>query len=133
MKKVKQISVCLENVRGSLAHFSKCLADRNINILAISVAETVEMGVVRLVVDKPEVATQMIDECCPLTYAVRDVLLLDLPNEAGALAKAADKLASNRVNVEFVYGSASPDAKKPYVVMGVRNVDRAMSALRGRK
>ena len=133
MRKVKQISVSLENKPGNLAHFCGCLADRNINIIAISVAETTEQGVVRMVVDKPSAALKMLDEYCPLTYAETDVLLVDLPNKVGALTKLADKLAAKRVNVNFVYGSTGPGGKKSYIVIGAANIKTVAKALRSKK
>lgn len=129
MRKAKQISVSLENRPGRLAHLCRCLAERNINIIAISVAETTEQGVVRLIVDKPASALKMLDECGPMTYAETDVLLVDLPNRVGALTKLADKLAAKRVNVSFVYGSAGPGGKKSYIVVGTPNVEKAARAL----
>ena len=133
MKKARQISVSLQNKPGSLAHFCGCLAERNINIIAISVAETTEQGVVRMVVDKPASALKMLNEYCPLTYSETDVLLIDLPNEVGALAQLANKLATRKVNVNFVYGSTGLGVKKSYIVVGAANVGAATRALRSRK
>jgi hypothetical protein len=133
MKKARQISVGLENKPGRLAHFCGCLAERNINIIAISVAETTEQGVVRMVVDKPASAVKMLKEYCPLTYSETDVLLIDLPNEVGALAQLANKLSARKVNVNFVYGSTGLGAKKSYIIVGAKNIDAAARALRSRK
>ena len=133
MRKVKQISVSLENKPGRLAHFCGCLADKKINIIAISVAEITEQGVVRMVVDKPASALKMLDKCCPLTYAETDVLLVDLPNRVGALAKLVDKLAAKKVNVNFVYGSTCPGGKKSHIVVGTPNIEAAAKALRSKK
>lgn len=133
MKKAKQISVSLENKPGRLAHFCGCLAERNINIIAISVAETTEQGVVRMVVDKPANALKMLNEYCPLTYSQTDVLLVELPNEVGALAKLADKLTARRININFVYGSTGLGAKKSYIVVGASNINAAAKALQSKK
>lgn len=133
MRKAKQISVCLENKPGRLASFCQYLAKRKINIIAISVAETTEQGVVRMVVDKPAAAMKAIAECGPLTCAQMDVLLVDLPNKVGALAKAAGKLAAKRINVSFVYGSTGDGGGKTYIVVGTPNIESAARALRSRK
>jgi len=133
MKKAKQISVSLENKPGRLAHFCGCLAERNINIIAISVAEATEQGVVRMVVDKPANALKILNEYCPLTYTETDVLLVELPNEVGALAKLVDKLAAKRINVNFVYGSMGLGAKKSCIVIGAINIDAAVRALQNKK
>jgi hypothetical protein len=133
MKKAKQISVSLENKPGRLGRLCKCLAQKKINIMAISVAETSEQGVVRMVVDKPAVALKAIAECGPMTCTETDVLLIDLPNKVGALAKMTDKLAAKKVNVNFVYGSTSLAGGKDYIVVGASNIEAVARALRNKK
>jgi hypothetical protein len=133
MRKAKQISVCLENKPGRLARFCQCLAKKKVNIIAISVAETTEQGVVRMVVDKPAVALKTIAECGPMTCAQTDVLLVDLPNKVGVLGELAAKLASKRVNVNFVYGSTGTRGGKTNIVVGASNIKSAAKALRSRK
>lgn len=133
MRKAKQISVSLENKPGCLARFCQCLAKRKVNIIAISVAETTEQGVVRIVVDKPAAALKTIAECGPMTCAETDVLLIELPDRVGALAKMMDKLASKRFNVDFVYGSTSLAGGKTYIVVGAPNIEAVARALRNKK
>lgn len=129
MRKAKQISVSLENKPGRLARFCQYLAKRKINIIAISVAETTEQGVIRMVVDRPSAALKAIAEYGPLTCAETDVLLVDLPNEVGALAKVADKLAARKINVSFVYGSTGDGGGKTYIVVGAPNIEGAERTL----
>ena len=132
MKKVKQISVSLENKPGNLAHFYQRLADRNINITAISVVEYTLHSVVRMVVDNPLTALEMLGECC-LAYDETDVLLVDLPNSRSALAELARKPTLENIDVNFTYISASPDGEKRYIVIGTPNIEVAMKALRHQK
>ena len=133
MRKAKQISVCLENRPGKLTGLCKCLAQKKINIIAISVAETTEQGVVRMVVDKPAAALKAIAECGPMTCAQMDVLLVDLPNKVGVLAELAAKLASKRINVNFVYGSTGEGRGKTNIVVGTPNIKSAAKAIRSMK
>ena len=133
MRKAKQISVSLENRAGRLARFCQYLAQKNINIIAISVAETSEQGVVRIVVDKQAAALKAIAECGPMTCAQTDVLLIDLPNRIGSLGKMVDKLAAKRINVDFVYGSAGLAGRKSYIVVGAPNIESVARAIRSRK
>jgi hypothetical protein len=133
MRTAKQISVCLENKPGRLAGLCKCLAQKKINIIAISVAETCEQGVVRMVVDKPAAALKAIAGCGPMTCAQMDVLLVDLPNKVGVLAELAAKLASKRINVNFVYGSTGEGRGKTNIVVGTPNIKSAAKAIRSRK
>ncbi len=133
MRTAKQISVCLENRPGRLAGLCKCLAQKKINIIAISVAETSEQGVVRMVVDKPAAALKAIAGFGPMTCAQVDVLLVDLPNRVGVLAELAAKLASKRINVNFVYGSTGEGRGKTNIVVGTPNIKSAAKAIRSRK
>lgn len=133
MRRAKQISVCLENRPGRLAGLCKCLAQKKINIIALSIAETTEQGVVRMVVDKPAAALKAIAECGPMTCAQMDVLLVDLPNKVGVLAELAAKLASKRINVNFVYGSTGEGRGKTNIVVGTPNIKSAAKAIRSRK
>jgi len=133
MRKAKQISVSLENKPGRLARLCECLAQKKINIIAISVAETSEQGVVRIVVDKPTAALKAIAVCGPMTCAERDVLLIDLPDRVGALAKMANKLAAKRINVDFVYGSTGLAGGKSCIVVGSPNIEAVARALRNKK
>jgi len=128
-KKAKQISVSLENRPGRLAHVTGCLADRKINIIALSVAETTEQSILRLVVDKPDQVAKMFEECCPFTFTVTDVLLVELPNQVGAVAKAAERLRARRVNINFIYGSTGRGRGKTFVVIGTGNPAAARKAL----
>jgi hypothetical protein len=128
MKKTKQLSVSLENKPGRLAHVCRCLADRKINIIALTVLETSEQGILRLVVDKPAEAAKMLEEC-PMTVTQKDVLLLELPNKVGVVAKVAEKLAAKRVNITFIYGSTGKGTGKTNIVLGTPNLETARKAI----
>ena len=127
----KQIVIGLENRPGRLAHVTRCLAEWKVNILAISVADTADLGIVRLIVDKPGVATKNFKESCPFTISERDVVVVELPNKPGELAQVAKKLAAKRINIDYIYGTAS---KKGVVtlVLAVNNARSAAKALRGK-
>jgi len=130
MKKTKQLSVSLENKPGRLAHVCRCLADRKINIIALTVVETSEQGIVRLVVDKPEEAAKMLQDC-PMTFTQSDVLLVELPNKVGVVAKLAEKLAAKRININYIYGSTGKGTGKTNIVLATPNVKSAQKALGG--
>ena len=131
MGKTKQISVGLENKPGQLAQVCRCLADRKINIIALSVAETTEQGVLRLIVDKPAEAAKTLRERS-LPFTVTDVLLVELPNQVGVMAEVAEKLSAKKINVNFVYGSTGPGRGNTFVVLGASNLKAAEKALAGK-
>ena len=130
MKVRKEITVALENKPGALGHLCCCLAEQKINVLAISVHESAEVGIVRMVVDKPAAAAKMISGCCPMTMNVTDVLELAAPNKPGVLATLAWKLAKRKINIEYVYGSAARGGKAS-IILQASNLKKAAKALRG--
>jgi len=128
MPKTTQLSVSLENKPGQLACVCRALADFKVNIIALSVAETTEQGTLRLVVDKPDKAVQVLRDCgCGFTKT--DVLLIELPNKVGVMAEIAEKLAAKKINVNFVYGSTGRVGGKTFIVLGTPNLKAAEGAL----
>ena len=128
MKAATQFSVMLPNKPGELGKLCRRLARAKVNIVAISVAETTEQGVVRLVVDGVSAARDALKKS-KLSFVTARVLLVDLPNEPGALAEAAGALAAKKVNVQFVYGSTVRAGEEVTVVVGVDDVDAAKKVL----
>ncbi|HUV37986.1 MAG TPA: acetolactate synthase [Planctomycetota bacterium] len=129
MKVRKEITVALENAPGRLGHLCECIAAKKINILAISVVESANMGLVRVVVDKPEALLKML-KGCPLTASVAEVLELAAPNKTGVLAKIASKLGKKRVNIEYVYGTATGRGKAA-IILKPSSIGKARPVLRG--
>ena len=131
MERTKQISVSLPNKPGQLAHLCRCFADRGINIMALSVAEMSELGVVRFVVDKPAEAVKML-KGCPLTFTETDVRLIELPNKVGAMAELAERLAGKNINIGFVYGSTAKGRATSFIVLGASKIKAAEKVLSGK-
>ena len=129
MKKVKQISVRLENKPGNLAHFCQRLEGNNINIIAFSVVEHTLQYVVRLVVEDSPAVLKTLDEW-HLEYNETDVILFDLPHGNRALAELARKPTRKEISVNFTYMSKSLDGEKSYIVIGTPDVEATMRALR---
>ena len=129
MKIRPEITVAVENIPGRLAHLTKCLAARKVNILAVSVLESTDMGLVRMVVDKPAIALQLLVECCTMTITVCEVLEVALPNKAGALNDVAAKLSKKKIDIQYLYGSTTAKGKAG-IIMKVSNLNAARKALR---
>ncbi len=127
-KRTKQLSVCLENRPGRIAHVCRCLADRKVNIIALSVLETSEQGILRLVVDKPDEAAKML-KGCPMTFTKKEVLLVELPNKVGVMATLAEKLSTKGINITFVYGSTGKGRGVTNIVLAVSNLTAAQKML----
>jgi hypothetical protein len=124
IKILKQISVFLPNKPGMLAKFSKLLLEKNINMRAMTVAETADKGLLRMVVDKPQEAIDLLKDYNYLV-SVEDVIAVEIPDKPGGLYEIAEMLGENDVNIEYIYSST---LLKPEAII-VINVDNSKKAL----
>jgi len=128
MEKATQFSVLLTNRPGALAELAQALAKEKVNIRGIAVVESSEHGIVRLLVDDRRSAARAIERQGML-YTQSEVLLLRLANEPGALARVAERLAENKLNINYVYGTASTPGAEATLVVSVENMANAEKAL----
>jgi hypothetical protein len=97
-----QFSVFLVNKPGVLAQVTRALADAKINITAMTLMDSQEHGVLRIVAEDPEAGRRVLGKLnLPMTET--DVLCVDLPNQAGALADVATLLGQNHININYAY------------------------------
>lgn len=121
----KQLTVVLENHPGTLADVCSCLAVKEINILALSIAEMIDTGELRIVVNNARRAKALLEEW-GFDVLESEVLVVEMANEPGVMAQIARRLAKGRVNIEYAYCSASKDGNR---VLGVLKVSDASKAL----
>ena len=126
----KQISIFLENKPGVLANVCKTLGAFDINIRGISVSDTVDHAVVRLIVDNPRKAIHVLGEHGALVVET-DVLAVKLDDKPGTLAKLASKFAREKINIEYAYGTS--DDTEATVFVRVSDVKKALQLLSPRK
>jgi hypothetical protein len=119
----------MANKPGQLARIAALLARAKVNIEAISVVDSTEAGVVRLVTSSSAKAAAALKRA-GMSVIQQPVLVVKLPNEPGALGDAAAKLAGAKINIEFVYGSAAARGAMSTIVMGVSDVALAARVLR---
>lgn len=125
MPRGTQLTVVLENRPGQLAKMTAVLKKADVNILAISVVDSVDTGVVRMVVDSPAKAKGALTRA-KMVVTQQSVLLASLPNQTGALQEFAAKLSAAGVNINYVYGSVSRTAAEGLVVVGVDQLGIAL-------
>jgi len=116
MKRARQLTVALPNQPGALAGMCEALAAAKVNIRAISVVDSTEACLVRVVVDNPAAARKALAEK-GLSACETLVRLVELPDRVGALAEMAGRLAKRKVNIHYVYGSAGPGQGKSVIVV----------------
>ena len=127
--KATQISVFLENRPGRLLQLLQVFARASVNLQALSVADTADFGIARVMVDDVPAAVQAIQQA-GLTAATTEVLRVEVPDEPGGLAKAViEPLAEAGVNVEYVYAYSQRAGDKAVVVLKVDDLDKAEEAL----
>jgi hypothetical protein len=128
MPKATQMNLELENKTGTLAALCRDLADRGVNLLAISAPETnAKTGPIRLLVTNPELAEYALAKA-GYTFKAEEVLYLELKNRPGALAKAVERLANADIDVRYAYATAYTKAQKTAAVIAVdeKELDRAV-------
>ena len=125
----KQLSVFLANRPGVLAHIASILAEANVNILALSVHDTVDNAVVRLVLDNPTKALLLLEND-ELYIMEQDVVLLKVDNQPGTLARIAQKLGHADINIQYAYCTAATSQVAGCIILKADNPERAMECLR---
>jgi hypothetical protein len=128
--KIVQISVFIENKPGRLSAVSGILADNDINIRALSIADTSDFGILRLIVDKPDEAYAKLKEK-GLTASITNVLSVRMPDKPGGLANVLKVLNENEINVEYMYAFVSKASDDALVVFKVENIEDAEVKLQG--
>ena len=126
---IQQLSIFVENKSGRLAHITEALAAANVDIRAISVADTSDFGILRLIVDKPEEAVKALKEA-HLTVSLTSVIAVGINDQPGEFAKAMRVLADSYIGVEYMYAFISRDKGKAYVILRVEDSDKAIKALK---
>ncbi len=128
MSIVKQLTILLENKPGALAQVCSELATKDINILAMSVLDTIDSGLIRMVVSDPARAKKVL-EGDSLNVIETDVLSLEMTDKPGTLAEIARQLYKARINIEYAYVSVPPDKGKSLGIFWVSNLKKASEIL----
>ncbi len=128
--KVKQISVFLENKKGRLWEALDSLAKAKINIRALSIADTSEFGILRLIVPDPEKSKKALEKN-GFTVRENDVIAVGVSDEPGGLARALKVLTDADINVEYVYAFVEKSGQKAVVVLRTENISAGVKALKG--
>ncbi|MDA8442080.1 MAG: ACT domain-containing protein [Peptococcaceae bacterium] len=126
---VKQISVFLENKSGRLAEVSTTLAQAKINIRALSIADTTDFGILRLIVNQPDLACTVL-QANGFTVSTTDVIAVAVPDQPGGLSKVLEALAGSTVNLEYMYAFLAKQQGNALVVFRVDDVEQAIEVMR---
>jgi hypothetical protein len=125
---IKQLTVFVQNRKGSMVALTDILAKNNVNIRALSIAETEDFGILRLIVDDETAATKILEENGYLIKTI-DVVGVKIGDKPGALTAALDVLDKANINVEYLYAFMARTEKHAYVVLRVEDNDIAETLL----
>ncbi|MGQ9630823.1 MAG: ACT domain-containing protein [bacterium] len=125
---VKQISVFLENRSGRLAEVTRALRENNVNIRALSLADTSDFGILRLIVNDVPRALSALRKG-GFTVSETDVIAVEVPDRPGGLAGILDVLEKAGLNVEYMYAFVEKSGDKAIMIFRFEEIDRAIQAL----
>ena len=127
--KINQISVFLENKSGRLAAVTKLLHQRNVNIRALSIADTSDFGILRLIVDQPQLAFNSL-KSEGFSVSMTEVIGVDMPDKPGGLAGVLEILNSNGFNIEYLYAFIGKGDYGALVICRVERPEEAIECLK---
>ena len=115
---IKQLTVFVENKQGKLAEITGLIAENGIDMRALSIADTKDFGILRLIVDDPDKACLALSES-GVIVKLTDVIAIELPHKPGTLSKALSALDKADINVEYIYAFMSSKGEGAYMVFRV--------------
>ncbi len=127
--RVEQIAVFLENKSGRLAEIASVLADNDINIRALAVADTADFGILRLIVDKVQKAQDVLKEN-GFTVGITTVIAVEVADRTGGLASVLKTITAAEINVEYMYAFVNKSAENAVLIFRFDEMDRAIEALK---
>jgi len=126
--RVKQISVFIENRSGRLLEVTRALSDNGINIRALSLADTSDYGILRLIVDKPAETLEVLKKA-NFTLSETDVIAVEVPDTPGGLASVLEYLTEADINVEYMYAFVEKSTENAALILRIDDIDKAVETL----
>lgn len=126
---VKQISIFLENKSGRLSEVTRTLGENDIDISALSIADTTDFGILRLIVNDPEKAETIL-KAEGFTVSATSVIAIGVQDKPGGLAKALDILDREKIGIEYMYAFVSKSEDEALVILKVAEPEKAVDTLK---
>ena len=126
---IQQISIFVENKSCRLAEITEAVAEVGVDIRAVSIADTSDFGILRLIVDKPKEAVEALKDK-GMTVSLTSVIAMGINDQPGEFAKALRVLADNTIGVEYMYAFVSREHGKAFVILRVDDSNRAVEVLK---
>lgn len=126
---IRQLSVFVENKKGSLHEITDVLAKAGIDLRSMCVADTSDFGIVRIIANDPERAKAALDESGH-TANIREITAFAVPDTPGGLAKVLNLLESKGINIEYLYALITAEAGKAYTVLRTDDTEHTEDILK---
>ncbi len=126
--RVEQIAVFLENKSGRLAEITRILAAENVNIRALSVADTADFGILRLIVDKVDQAKKILKNN-GFTVGKTNVIAVEVADQPGGLASVLKTIEAAGLNVEYMYAFVNKHGENAVLIFRFNDMDHAIESL----
>jgi len=126
---ISQISVFLENNAGRLGEVTKVLAQAGINLRAISIADTADFGILRLIVDNNDEALKALKDA-NFTTRVSEVAAVEIEDTPGSLARVMELFQKSKVNIEYLYASLEGKTGKAVVIFKLEDHKKGLDILK---
>ena len=126
---IRQISVFIENKQGVLVAVASALSNAGVDVRALSLADTQDFGVLRMIVEDTDKAKKALTEA-GFVSSITEVLAAEVPDEPGAMSHILEKIAETGLNIEYMYAFVSPKNKKAYIVLRIKDIDGALVTLK---
>ncbi len=126
--KVEQISIFIENKSGRLAEVARVLGEAGVNIRALSLADTSDFGILRLIVNDREKAKQVLKEK-GFTVSKTEVVAIEVPDRPGGLSEILDTLDGASINVEYMYAFVERCGENAVIIFRFDETEKAINTL----
>jgi len=123
---IKQLSIFVENKSGRLARITKLLGEKEINILALSIADTTDFGILRIIVTDADRAEEILKES-GLTIKATEVIGISVEHTPGGLSRVLSVLSDNQLDIEYMYAFVGNSKQDAMVIIKVTDNQRALS------
>lgn len=125
----KQLSLFLENKSGRLAEVTRIIADVNVDILAMSIADTTNFGILRLIVDDIDKAAKAL-QANGLAVKISDVIAIEVPDKPGGLANVLQIIDQANIGIEYMYAFIGKNSSVAHVILKIKDAEKVTSILK---
>lgn len=126
---IKQLSIFVENKEGRLAEITQILAENEVDIRALSLADTTDFGILRIIVNNPDVAVKALRDK-GMTVSLTNVIAIGITDKPGGFAQAVKILSEADISIEYLYAFVSRSGGTAYVILRVENNEKAIEVLK---